>query len=380
MKILNITSITELRGGDNQMYTIYNLLKDDKNITQYILCPENSVLAKMCEKENIKYFTYRKNAFKIINLIFAIIKICKDCKVDILHIHDSTALNAGLIAKKFLYNSINLIFSRKRNNPIKDKFLNKYKYSHKSIKKIICVSKAVEAVFYNIIKDRDRLITIYDAIDVKKFETKEHKNILHKEFNIPQETLIIGNIASLTNQKDIYTFIDTAKKVLQKNEKMIPIKFIVIGEGSLIDNLKSYSLKNNLSNDLIFAGYRSNVLDLLPEFNIFLITSITEGLPLSIYEAMACGVPIVATKAGGIPEVVIDAKTGFLAEIKDSNTLSDCVIKLINDPSLKEKFTNNALAAVKKNHDLNTLKKNYEKLYTDTMNDSSNDNNSMLRN
>ena len=363
MKILNITSITELRGGDAQMYTVYKLLKDKRNLTQFILCPENSVLSQICKKDNANFFTYKKNGFKLFNMILAILKIYKKESIDIIHIHDSTALNAGLIAIQFFKKSTTLIFSRKRNNPIKDQFLNRFKYSHKSIKKIICVSKAVEAVFENRINNKNRLITIYDAINVQKFENKKNKNLLQKEFNLPYNSLIIGNVASLTNQKDLFTFIDTAKKIKDKNNTQHPIKFVIIGEGCLKDDLKTYAKTNNLENDLIFTGFRSNVSDLIPEFDIFLITSITEGLPLSIYEAMACSVPIVSTKAGGIPEVVINGETGFLAELKDSEILSDSVIKIINNPILQAKLKTNGLNRVKTNHDLKTMKDNYENLY-----------------
>ena len=92
MKILNITSITELRGGDVQMYTVYNLLKDKSDLKQYILCPEDSVLAGICKKDNARFFIYKKNKLKLINFVIAIVKICRKESISIIHIHDSTAL------------------------------------------------------------------------------------------------------------------------------------------------------------------------------------------------------------------------------------------------------------------------------------------------
>ncbi|WJS92856.1 hypothetical protein NYQ10_12250 [Flavobacterium johnsoniae] len=180
MKILNVTSITELRGGDAQMYTVYKLLKEKSDIKQYILCPNNSILSSICKNDKADYFTYTKNRLKLFNLTLAIINICNKENINILHIHDSSALNAALIALKFLNKSITLILSRKRNNKIKDKFLNRHKYSHPRIKKIICVSKAVESIFDKIIKDKSRLITIYDSIDVEKFSLKTNYSLLIK--------------------------------------------------------------------------------------------------------------------------------------------------------------------------------------------------------
>ena len=363
IKILNITSITELRGGDAQMYTVYNLLKDKSDLNQYILCPENSVLAGICKKDSASFFTYKKNKLKLINLVIAIVKICKKESISIIHIHDSSALNAGLVAMKFLNKSTSLILSRKRNNIIKNKFLNRYKYSHPSIKKIICVSKAVEAIFENIIPDKERLSTIYDAIDVAKFTDKKSQNLLHKEFNFSSETLIIGNIAGLTNQKDIYTFIDTAKKIKDKNNTNHPVKFVIIGDGPLKSDLTTYTKSLFLENDVFFTGFRNNVTDLLPEFDVFLITSITEGLPLTVYEAFACKIPVVATKAGGIPEVVVNREFGFVAEIKDSETLSKYVLEILTNDDLNEKIKTNAFNLVLANHDLSIMKDNYYKFY-----------------
>ncbi|MFI0491318.1 glycosyltransferase family 4 protein [Flavobacterium sp.] len=363
MKILNITSITELRGGDMQMYTVFKLLKDKSDLNQYILCPENSILAGICKKDNVPFFTYKKNTLKLINLVVAIIKICRKESITVVHIHDSTALNAGLIAMKFLEKSTSLILSRKRNNKIKNKFLNRYKYSHPSIKKIVCVSKAVEAIFENILPNKSNLLTIYDAIDVAKFANKQNRNLLHQEFNFTPETSIIGNIVGLTNQKDIFTFIDTAKKIKEKNNTNHPIKFVIIGDGSLKEELITYTEINKLEKDIYFTGFRNNVADLLPEFNVFLITSITEGLPLTVYEAFACKVPVVATKAGGIPEVILNGKTGFLAELKDSEILSDSVLELLTNSVLEKNIKNNAFDLVNKNHDLKVMENNYYSFY-----------------
>jgi L-malate glycosyltransferase len=363
IKILNITSITELRGGDAQMYTIYNLLKDKNDLKQYILCPENSVLATICKKDNANYFTYKKNKFKLFNLTIAIVKICNRESISVIHIHDSSALNAGLIAMKFIKNSVSLILSRKRNNKIKNKFLNRYKYSHPSIQKIICVSKAVEAIFDNIIPNKKHLLTIYDSIDVEKFASKVSKNLLHEEFGFSSDTKIIGNIAGLTHQKDIYTFIDTAKKIKSTNNLSFPIKFVIIGDGPLKNDLIIYAKENDLEKDIYFTGFRDNVSDLLPEFDIFLITSVTEGLPLTIYEAFASRVPVVATKAGGIPEIITNGETGFLAELKDSNTLCEAVFEILRNAVLEEKIKINAYTAVKENHDLNVMKQQYYNFY-----------------
>ena len=363
MNILNVTTMVGLRGGDLQMYTIYNLLKETEGIKQYILCPENADLAAMCKRDTNDCYTYKKDRLRVFNTISAIIHICKKDKIDVLHIHDSTALNYALIALKFLPSSITLILSRKRNNRIKDKFLNRYKYSHPRIKKIVSVSKAVEAIFDNIIPDKERLLTIYDAIDVQKYATKTNKHLLHTEFGFSNDTKIVGNIAGLTNQKDIFTFVDTAKKILEIKPNDLKVKFVVIGTGVLKDELEAYTTTLGVDNYVFFTGFRNNADELLPEFDVFLMTSITEGLPLTIYEAFASKIPVVSTDAGGIKEVLITGRTGLMADVKDVETLAKHTLSVLQDSKLASVLTQNALTLVQQNHDLDTLKENYYNFY-----------------
>ena len=352
-----------LRGGDAQMYTIYNLLKDKTDLKQYILCPDDADLAEMCRKDNASLITYDHNKKKKINAVKAIIKSCKSHQIDLIHVHDSTALTCSLVAMKFLNYQPKLVLSRKRNNKIKPFFLNKYKYSHPYITKIVSVSKAVEAIFDDIITDKSRLLTIYDAIDVEKVVSKSNTKILHKEFNLPDETLIVGNIAGLDDQKDLFTFIDTAKKILQTKTDLHDIRFFIVGRGPKKEILEQHIKENQLENDVILTGFRNDVLDILPEFDVLLMTSIEEGLPLSIYEAFAAKIPVVSTDAGGIKEVVRNGETGFVTPQKDAEALAKMCLEILQNLELKNKIVENAFKVVAEHHDLKNFEENYYHFY-----------------
>src|SRR5690606_35258372 len=122
----------------------------------------------------------------------------------------------SIIAKALLNKDVKIIYSRKRNNAIKNNFFKKLKYDNKYIFKIVSVSKAVEKIFVNINIPKDKLLTIYDAINVSEFKDKHKTGLIHKELNLPEELKIIGNISSLAKQKDLVTFINTAEKVIKK--------------------------------------------------------------------------------------------------------------------------------------------------------------------
>ncbi|UUV20635.1 glycosyltransferase [Paenimyroides aestuarii] len=360
MNILNVTSIVEWRGGDAQMYTIYNLLKKHKALNQYILCPINSVLYEKAVHDDAQVLSYIKKN-KVFSLINPIIDAVKKHDIDVLHIHDSSALSAAIIAKICLKKEVKLIYSRKRNNRIKKNFFKKLKYDNKYIYKIVSVSKAVEQIFHDIHISSEKLLTIYDAINVAAFSNKNKVGLIHKELNLSQDIQIIGNISSLSKQKDLVTFINTAEKVIKKNQN---VHFVILGSGSEEQLLKELVHTKKIENYVFFLGFKPNVADYLNEFDVLLMTSVTEGLPLTIYEAFASQIPIVSTKAGGIPEVITDGENGFLTEIGDDKTLAEKCLLLLNNSNLANNFKEKSFTLVKNNFDLKNLEENYYNFYT----------------
>lgn len=359
MNILNVTSIVEWRGGDAQMYTIYNLLKKHNDLKQYILCPEESILYKKAKQDSSDVIPYTKKN-KVLSLVKPIIKNVKQYNINVVHIHDSSALSAAIIAKFLLRKQIKIIYSRKRNNPIKNNFFKKLKYDNKHIFKIISVSKAVENIFVDIGIPNEKLLTIYDAIDVSEFSNVQKKGLIHDELSLSKEVKIIGNISSLTKQKDLVTFIKTAEKI---NQKIPNIHYVILGTGNEERFLKSLVLEKNLQNKVHFLGFKTNVAEYLNEFDILLMTSITEGLPLTIYEAFASKIPIVSTKAGGIPEVIKDGVNGYLAEIGDDETLASKCLNILENSSLSEEFKKISYNLVVSKFDLKNLEENYYQFY-----------------
>lgn len=361
MNILNITTITELRGGDIQMHTIYGLLQEFHDLNQYILCPKDSDLFEIYGKNDPNFITYDKKD-KIFSSIKTIIKTVKDKKIDVIHIHDSSALTATLLASVFIPKTVKIILSRKRDKKIKKNFLGKIKYGSSRIEKVICVSNAVASIFEDVITDPTKVITIYDAIDVSKFSNSESKGLIAKELGFSSGTKIIGNVVALENQKDLLTFVDTAERIKEKNPNE-KIQFVIVGGGSKKEEIESYIHSKNLADYVHLMGFRKNIKELLPEFDMLVMTSISEGLPLSVYEAFASRIPVISTKAGGIPEVVIEDETGFLAEIKDSKRLAEHINTMLRTPGLSEKITENAYKIVKERFDLPVLRDNYYQLY-----------------
>jgi glycosyltransferase involved in cell wall biosynthesis len=139
---------------------------------------------------------------------------------------------------------------------------------------------------------------------------------------------------------DYSTFISTAKLLIE--EYRLDAHFVIIGDGPLRSDVEQWIEKSGISSYITMTGFRSDVPEILPELDVFLITSETEGLGTSILDAFACEVPVVATAAGGIPVIVHHKETGLLAPIKDYDSLAELVHQLAKDKSLQKHLVEGA--------------------------------------
>ena len=176
---------------------------------------------------------------------------------------------------------------------------------------------------------------IHSGIDIERFKSKQ-QHILRKRYKLPKSVKIIANIAAIAPHKDYFTFIDTAELLLQSENN---IKFFIIGaDGGEEKAIKNYIHQKNLKEYFIFTGFLKNIPEVLPDIDLLLVTSKEEGLGTSILDALACGIPVVATAAGGISEIIKHEKNGLLSPIKGTKELAGNVKKLLNDKVLIKQF------------------------------------------
>lgn len=356
MKILHLSSAMTWRGGEQQLTYLYTELNKRNDLQQIIACPKNSELSKRGTNQNFNIFTYHKSA--VLNLSFALrLKTyCRLQKVDVIHAHDSHAHTAAYIAG-ILGNNVPLVISRRVDFVVGKGLLSHKKYNHKNIKRIICVSKAIEKIMAAVITRKGVLCTIYSGTDSARFPYKKKTGDLYKLTGLAENTPLIGNTSALAAHKDYYTFIDTAALI---NKSLPNAHFVIIGDGKMKEELLAYTAKKGLESHFHFLGFRADIELLLPDFDIFLMTSKTEGLGTSILDAFACRVPVVATTAGGIPEIVKHKHTGLLAPIGDAASLAQNSLLLLKQPDLKTELSNNAENALKIFSKENMAQKTYE--------------------
>lgn len=339
LSVLHISSAISWRGGEQQLSYLQEALEKEE-IEQHTLCPENSELYKrLSNTKNSKIIGYKKTLLSYPLLAYRIKQLCKSNKIALVHVHDSHAHTLAFISAYLFGNKTPLIVHRRVDFPIGNGGLSKLKYNHKSVKYIVCVSEAIKKIMFKDIINTDVLKVVYSGISLNRFLFKSKTKKLNQLLKLSEDTIIIGNTSALAPHKDYFTFADTAEIIL----KSIPLAhFVIIGNGPLEEEIKDYFKQKNLIKKVSFTGFRNDVPELLPDFDIFLMTSKTEGLGTSILDAFACEVPVVSTDAGGISEIIEHNKSGLLAPIGDSELLAQNSIQLLEDESLKLKIIDGA--------------------------------------
>ncbi len=410
-KILYFITQSELGGAQRYVFDLANNIKGDFKVAVAIGEQGNKgKLAKILQENNIEYFVIRNLKRKIspindIIAFFKIIKLINIYKPDIIHLNSSKISVLGSLASLFIKSrDLRIIYTVHGwvfNEPLPDWQKNLYikieKYTAKFKNKIICVSEYDKCVALNYkVAPAEKLITIHNGIaPIEFYEKEEAKKILISKIqsNILKEAeqpvksprpkdeklnpasfdyaiadkLLIGSIGNLYKTKGFEYLIEAADIIINKNK--ITALFIIIGRGSELKNLTNLIKKYNLEYNFILAGGVSEASKLLKAFDIYICSSVKEGLPYSILEAMSAGLPIITTSVGGIPEMIVDPSTdlklanGSIAMSADAQGLAMKIMEFAADKTLAAILGEKSKQDVNKNFGLEKMVTETKKVY-----------------
>ncbi|MDD5259918.1 MAG: glycosyltransferase family 4 protein [bacterium] len=339
--IMHLDSALSWRGGQQQVLNLVQGLQQ-RNIISFIACPPKSILFNEALSRVISVFPLHIFGEWDILAVRRLRQMIRNLKVNILHCHDSHAHTIGFLATLGMDNC-KLIVTRRVDFSIGNNLINKFKYKN-SVDRFIAVSNGVKKVLELGGIDRARITVVHDGIEINNFLCRDKATNLYREFGLDPAKPVIGNIAALAPHKDQRTLLQAAKIVL---EQIPEAQFLVVGTGALEEELKQLAADLEIQERVKFTGFRSDVPQILTILNIFAVSSHLEGLGSSTLEAMAAGLPIVATRTGGIPEIVENSINGILVPPRDSAALAKGIIELLRDNKRREKMGNASLQMVK---------------------------------
>lgn len=309
----------------------------------------------------VKNLVRKLHPLKDLLAIFELQKAFRELEPNIIHLNSGKAGFLGSIAAGLAGQRNKVIFTAHgfsflEPNPwwLRTLYLWAEKIAKPFRQKIICVSEydRQQALKQKIGAEK-QLITIHNGIDTEKFQILRGQLQINSKFKIPN-TKLVSTIAHLYPTKGLKYLIEAAKIV---TAKFPAVSFVVIGEGQEKTKLESRIKNYGLGEKFFLLGAIPNASQYLTEFDIFVLPSIKEGFPYTILEAMAAGLPIVATNVGGIPEMITpslsppiplrgtggeEVGVGILVPPKNPETLAEVIIYLLNHPDLAEKLIQNA--------------------------------------
>ncbi len=310
-----------------------------------------------------------KSDFKAVKQIR---KILSYEKPNIVYLHSSKAGALGRIALwfnrkvKVLYNPHGWYFNAKLSNKKKKIFILIEKILAIRSNMIINISKNEydSAIKYRIAK-ANKMCIIENGIDFEKFNNLEEiRQQTRKKYELKSKDILIGVVGRISEQKDPMTAIKAFKLIHNENRNT---KLMYIGDGDLKNDVIEYINSNNLEENVIITGWVNNVEKYIPALDIAILPSKWEGFGLVLIEYMACNKPIVATKVGGIADIIEDKQNGYLVDIEDYQMLSKKILELINNKELCNKIVEHN-QKYRKKYDIKFLIEKHEEIFRKVFN------------
>lgn len=202
--------------------------------------------------------------------------------------------------------------------------------------------------------NRSKLSVIHNGIDF------EHFNARRTRQKAPAEATTVGFVGRLDPKKGVQFLIAA---IAQLRREGLNVELHVVGDGWDADRLKAIADDNQLRECIKFLGHHEDIASVARDFDIFVLPSLSEGMPLTIMEMMALGVPVVATNVGGIPEQIEDGITGILVAKADSHQLAYAIRRLADDPALRDRLATGAVNAARNLFDEKSMIQKTEALY-----------------
>jgi len=305
-------------------------------------------------KSKVKYVY--KYAFNFVKSLSILMKLVEESKINIIHAHQPIPILLGLIVSKLT--KIPIVTTA--HNIYNPKSVVDRMYTKGNL--VVAVSEQVRKSMIDDFKVNDgKVFTVHNGINIKRLKKNhESKHSIRSEYGLKKDCILIGAIAGLRKQKALNYFIEAAKLV---SNEFSNVKFIIVGDGELREELGELSNNLNMSDKIIFTGFREDVPQIIKELDIFCLSSIYEGLPISLLEALGNSTPVVVTAVGGIPELITDGLNGLLVPPRDSEKLADSLIRLISNKDLAELLKKNAFNSIIENFSEHSMAIKHIELY-----------------
>ncbi|MCX5702388.1 MAG: glycosyltransferase family 4 protein [Candidatus Omnitrophica bacterium] len=370
IKLLFVVTKLELGGAQKQLLSLIAHLNKERFHIFLFVAQEGLLLSEALSIKGITIIKSRCleraiNPIKDLLVFIEVYWVIKKNNIEIVHTHSSKAGILGRLAARLAKVGIIIhtvhgwSFNDYQPALVRGFFIWLERFSARFTHKIIVVSHYdKQKGLNNRIGKEDRYELIRYGIDYKEFS--ERKQNIRQELGINTRDLVVAMVACFKPQKSPMDFIKLSFLV----KKSLPnVKFVLVGDGILREEIEKLICKLNLEGQVFLTGWRRDIPRILSAIDAFVLTSLWEGLPITVLEAMASSKPVVATHTGGIQEIVVEGKTGFLVSPRNMELMSEQLIILLKNEELRRQMGQRAIESLDFNFSLENMVNSTKTLY-----------------
>jgi L-malate glycosyltransferase len=342
---LHVDTARTWRGGQNQVLLTVNGLRSIGQRAALVAHPDGELRRRV--EEGLDLIPIVPRTEMDLSAAWKFSRLLKRLQPDVIHAHDPHGVAMASLALSLSAGSAAagtrpaLVASRRVDFHLKSNSFSRWKY--REVDRFIAASEAIRRMLVGDGVEESRTVTVHEGIDVEHVTAAPPVNV-HEAFFLPHGAPVVGNVAALVPHKGQRYLIDAAHLVVQQ---LPDTRFVILGEGELREHLEKQVHEHHLEKHVLLPGFRTDVLGCIKSFDLFAMSSVTEGLGTSLLDAMACARPIVATTAGGIPEIVEDGVNGLLAPPRDSHALADAIVRALKNSDLRRRMGDAGFARVR---------------------------------
>ncbi len=368
IRIAHLVNYLSSAGKEMGIIKLLNAL-DDQLFESYLIVLDRVFETLDLNLDKIKMISLDKGPGNDWRLPFRLARILKEHKIDIMHGHAWGTLVEGVLGAKLA--RVPVVIHGEHGSFHKDfKRRMVQKIFFRWSDRVLSVSEVLADNLSDTIGvNRDHFTTILNGVDTDRFQiNKEWRQHYRKKHNLSPDTILIGTVGRTMPVKNHPLFI---RAIARLKEKGYPVRAAIIGQSRLHTNrpeLEGMVNEYDLDDQFQFWGPQEDIPGYLNAFDIFVLPSLSEGCSNVIQEAMATGLPVVASRVGGNPELIEDGKTGLLFKSNDISEFVTKLERLIEDRELMDTLGKAGREHALKNFSLDTMVRSYQSLYLRHMN------------
>jgi glycosyltransferase involved in cell wall biosynthesis len=358
VKIVHIETGRHLYGGALQVvYLLRGLRHQYPDVESTLICVPGSDISQAARAYAHHIVEMPMKGDTDIGFVSRLGKQLRHSKPDVLHLHSRRGADlwGGLAGK---LNHIPTLLTRRVDNPEPKPWVAlKYQlYNH-----IVTISHGIREVLLNEGLAPERVTCIHSATDTQQYQpSSDRREALLKHFDLPAHAIVMAVIAQLIERKGHRYLFDALPAIIQQHPHA---HLLVFGKGALAQELKNHATRLSLQNNIHFAGFRTDLDKILPGLDLVIHPALIEGLGVSLLQAAACGVPIIASNAGGMPEVVKHHHNGLLVAPGNTTELQRAILSLLDQPNQRQTLAQHARAWVLENFSIEKMTTENYRMY-----------------